>query len=375
MARYTGCYPPIRGCELLFSAVTSKLTMASAKLWIHGHRWSVLVPATLGICLVLTPNFVLGSERLSWVLAGDGAAAAYCYLIGNQYMVFTLGIVSLYSATLMAIERWVAVFRVLSHKILFRLKKVRTYLAVVWLVSLAANSTHIIELKYDRLKSPRMAERCVVHPLMGHTARKLVGVVEVFVKFFIPTLIMFLTFAQLYIFMKRSATCPLRARSQLVLRRLTRMAALTAILMALCWMPNQLYYLLFKFNLVELNTRWHLATVILCMFNSCMNPCIFFLSNRVYRGALGDMLRRCWPCWRGKATLHSAADLSNHGAAPVKLITSAEQRVFHEGGNVEARREEDTQKVDQVDMTSKPMDEWRNIVSLSDVRFHEWKPA
>lgn len=71
------------------------------------------------------------------------------------------------------------------------------------------------------------------------------------------------------------------------------MAAITALVMVLCWFPNQLFYLLFKLNVVQLNTPWHRATVILCMFNSCLNPCIFLLSNKLYRKKARELLPSC----------------------------------------------------------------------------------
>ena len=33
--------------------------------------------------------------------------------------------------------------------------------------------------------------------------------------------------------------------------------------------------------------------MILCMFNSCVNPCIFLLSNKIYRKSAKEMFRKC----------------------------------------------------------------------------------
>ena len=53
--------------------------------------------------------------------------------------------------------------------------------------------------------------------------------------------------------------------------------------LAVCWIPNQFVYLLSKFNITQLDTPLHHATVVLAMFNSCVNPWIYGAANRNYR--------------------------------------------------------------------------------------------
>ena len=75
--------------------------------------------------------------------------------------------------------------------------------------------------------------------------------------------------------------------------RVTHMAAVTSTVMVLCSFPNQVFYLLFKLNIVQLNTLCHRVTVILCMFNSCLNPSIFLFSNKLYREKARELFPRC----------------------------------------------------------------------------------
>lgn len=217
----------------------------------------------------------------------------FCYIIANQFLVFTLGIVSLYTVTLLAVERWFAVFRPLRYKITFRPHRVQKYLLIIWLSSFATNSTHILETKF-LLHSKNETQRCVFRGIVGNESRAIIGVVEVCLKFFTPALISLVTFSYLYNFMRDSSSLlSTTRRSHVVVTRVTHMAAITSFAMMLCWFPNQLFYLLFKLNLVELNTGWHRATVVLCMFNSCLNPCIFLLSNKFYRQKAKEMLPDC----------------------------------------------------------------------------------
>ena len=311
-------------------------------LWIcfvpklRGLLRSLTVSYFAGVFLVLTPTYIIGTELLSQA-TGEGRAV-FCYAVESQYLVFTFGIVSLYTATLMAIERWFAVFRPLSCKAIFCNKKIRIYLLIVWLGSFAANSTHIIETKYVAEQPGTTTKgRCTFCPQAGNTARKIIGMVEISIKLFIPVLIMLVTFVRLFAFMRKSATCVIRIRSQLVLRRVTHMAAATAVVMTLCWTPNQIYYLLFKFSLVELNSRWHLATVILCMSNSCLNPCIFLLSNKVYRRKVQDMVPRCGPC--KSKDLVGKWEPSKQKVVCVKLTKCSHESGGRNCGNVQKSRD------------------------------------
>ena len=189
-------------------------------------------------------------------------------------------------------ERWFAVFCPLKYKTTFRPHRVQKYLVIIWLSSFAANSTHLLETKF-LLHSKNETQRCVFRGIAGNESRATIGVVEICFKFFTPALILLVTFSRLYHFMRDSSVLSTTRRSHVVITRVTHMAAITSFAMVFCWFPNQLFYLLFKFNLVELNTGWHRATVILCMFNSCLNPCIFLLSNKFYRQKANKMLPDC----------------------------------------------------------------------------------
>lgn len=200
----------------------------------------------------------------------------------------------MYTVTLLAVERWFAVFRPLGYRTTFRPQKVQKYLLAVWVSSFVVNSTHIIETKYT-LHGDNTTRRCTFHPrVAGMEARAAIGVVEMCIKFLIPATILLVSFTCLHRFMKDSALLTTTRRSSyLALTRVTQMAAITSLVMLLCWFPNQLFYLLFKLNVVLLNTPWHRATVILCMFNSCLNPCIFLLSNKIYRKKAKELLPIC----------------------------------------------------------------------------------
>ncbi|XP_068676485.1 galanin receptor 2a-like isoform X2 [Montipora foliosa] len=245
-----------------------------------------------GIVLVLTPGYIIGEQAI--FTTKNVGCAVFCYIIANQYLVFTLGIVSLYTVTLLAFERWFAVFRPLRYRTKFGSQNVRKYLLFVWLSSFAVNSTHIIETKFlFRGENTTQHRGCVFKQIAGKEVRVVIGILEICIKFIAPVIILLTTFIHLYHFMKNSTEGAPSRQTHVAVTRVTKMAALTSLVMVLCWFPNQLYYLLFKLNIVQLNTSWHRATVILCMFNSCLNPCIFLVSNKLYRQKAKELLICC----------------------------------------------------------------------------------
>lgn len=281
--------------SLEMSSLLCRIIIRNRKLLRKAYHKIILSLAItdmmIGLCLVLTPVYIIGQKPA--LTSKNVGSAMFCYIIGNQYLVFTLGIVSLYTVTLLAVERWCAVFRPFEHRTTFRIHKVRQYLIIIWIASFATNSTHILETKYF-LNNVNTTERCVFQGIASREARVVIGVVEIFLKFLIPFLILVVSFTHLYRFMKDSLVVATTHPSNCIaLTRVTHMAAATSLVMVLCWFPNQLVYLLFKLDVVQLNTPFHKATVIVCMFNSCLNPCIFLLSNKLYRKKAKELLPKC----------------------------------------------------------------------------------
>ena len=208
-------------------------------------------------------------------------------------MMVSQGLVSVYTVTLLSIERWFAVFRPLLDRCkIFRSKRVRIYLFAAWVGSFAANSPQFLLTKYNA-NTTHPVKRCSFIFRTSPAVFKAVGILEFLLKFCIPVLVMIVSFTSLYNFTRRSTRSKTTSKSRLALFRVTRMAALTAGATIVCWTPTQLYYVLFKFGRFKLNTPWHFATAVLCTFNSCLNPCIFLFSNKVYRCELRRLLPNC----------------------------------------------------------------------------------
>ena len=204
----------------------------------------------------------------------------FCHVIYSQYLVFTLGIVSVYTVACMAIDRWLAVARPTKYKTILTKSRVNICVLCIWIISVLLNIPHLFEMK--AAAGPGNTPQCKWIVLTEGVARMIVAVVEFMGKFFLPLLAASVTMISLHRRVKSSQALFRSNRGQAGLR-LLRMCMLTTLILGVCWFPNQLSYLLFKYDLTQLNTPVHHFTVALCMFNSCINPIVYCISNKTYR--------------------------------------------------------------------------------------------
>ena len=229
--------------------------------------------------MAITPSFVIGDENFPVPenLAGD----VFCHIISSQYFVFTFGKISVAIVMLLAIDRWYAITRPVKYKATFKRRRVIIYITTVSMVCCALNWQALIEKK---LVMEDGTPSCVWITLIENKlSSQIFTVVYVAFTFFIPLFISMITFFHLHRVMRKSRDRLARSHNTKSFKSLLRMCAITGLFLALCWVPNQFVYLLSKFNITQLDTPLHHATVVLAMFNSCVNPWIYGATNRNYR--------------------------------------------------------------------------------------------
>ena len=139
----------------------------------------------------------------------------------------------------------------------------------------------------------------------GKLAAQIYVIVHVTVTFFIPLAIAWGTFVHLWLMLKKSAfNSATKYRARTLMYPL-RMCAFTAFFLGICWLPNQFFFLLSKFDVTQLDTPVHHVTVVLSMFNSCLNPWIYGATNKKYRNEFKKIL--CF--WKRNGEEHSETDV------------------------------------------------------------------
>ncbi|EDO46909.1 predicted protein [Nematostella vectensis] len=238
-----------------------------------------------GLSLFFTPAYVVAPQHFTVPLGVIGDF--FCRIIFSQCLVFTLGIISVYTLTFMAVERW--------YKAMFAKNRKYLYVAMVWLWSCLLNAPHALEMELTTHNASEPTCEWVT-AITNKNTRLVVAVGEFLLKFLLPVLVTCATFISLQMTVHKPG-CQFLRRNGKAGMRLLRMCTFTAFALAACWAPNQLYYILFKFGHSQLNVPAHHVTVILCMFNSCINPWIYCATNRTYRKKFTALARAI--CFRG----------------------------------------------------------------------------
>ncbi|KAL9950276.1 hypothetical protein ACROYT_G042753 [Oculina patagonica] len=232
-----------------------------------------------GFILAITPAFVIGDENFP--VPKNFAGEVFCHILSSHYFVFTFGKISVAIVMLLAIDRWYAITRPVKYKATFKRWKAIVYITSVSMFCCALNWQALIEKKLVMVDG---VQSCVWITLIENKlTSQIITVVYVAFTFFIPLFISMITFFHLYRVMRKSRDRLARSNSTKSFNSLLRMCAITGLFLALCWIPNQFVYVLSKFSITQLDTPLHHATVVLAMFNSCVNPWIYGATNRNYR--------------------------------------------------------------------------------------------
>ena len=212
------------------------------------------------------------------------AGEIFCRVLGSRYALFTFARVSILEVTCLAIERWYCIFRPTRYKHHFAQSKLILYVIVIWSSTCVLQTSKFFEWKLS-------GDNCcsVVAPYGEHGAKAFI-VLNSLVGFYIPCFIAWATFAHIALLYKTSpmAKChSKRRRAQQ--KRLLRMCCLTSICLTFCWFPAQTIYILSPFGITKIGSSLHRAGGVLAMLNSCVNPLIYWATNREYRDGLLEL--------------------------------------------------------------------------------------
>ena len=210
----------------------------------------------------------------------------------------------------MALERWYSIVKPLEYKLKFTRKRVRIYILIIWILSCLFNGSKPLraELKESTL-------RCSWTE-MSYPKEVFIPTYTT-VTFFIPIVITWASFAHLSRVLNKSLAQD-NKRFRNTRKRLTRMSAIVAFLLTACWFPNQVYYTLSAFDITTADSPLLYLTIVLAMFNSCVNPWVYYFTNREYQQGFRSLfglvpIRSKSPPKRCPLNLAESVDASSHG--------------------------------------------------------------
>ena len=209
----------------------------------------------------------------------------FCYLLGNSFMVFFFGKASILIAMLLAVERWFSVIKPFSYKFYFSRKKTVSYILCIFVFSAVIQIHKIVNARFKNNK-------CVSVPgIPGERDQKAFVISYVIGTFLFPSLITWATFVHIWYRTKASQSLlGISEQARAHQKRLLRMCIVTAVVMTACWLPNQTTHILNQFDFLINRVK---VSIIFAMLNSCLNPWIYFVSNKEYRKEFFSLFSIC----------------------------------------------------------------------------------
>ena len=231
-----------------------------------------------GIFIPLTPGYVISIN--SFPVPRGLAGELFCRVLSSRHAFFTLGKISILKVSCL-VPRGTVFFDPLCTS---ATSPERRCFFTSWLSGFAlvfCRSTNFLSGNCQEVLVPKLKRR------LDKKGTQAMIVINSLIGFYFPCLITWASFAHITLLFKTSPMarcCGERQRAQQ--RAFLRMCAVTSITLTLCWLPSQTIYVLSPFGVTQIGSTLHRAGEIVAMFNSCVNPLIYWMTNSEYRVGL-----------------------------------------------------------------------------------------
>ena len=298
----------LTACLALIGNILVLLLFFRFPTWLkRAHNQCILSLAVTdiltAISLLVVPKFVQDADSYQ-VPSNYVARETYCRIVWSHFIPFSLGITSVYTCLVMAIERWFAVLRPLQYKQTFSVRTMRFLIFCSWLAGFAFESP-VIPRVVGFEGTQDSAPGCKWTVEASKTKSWTLAIVLFAGQTFIPCSLMVFAYSNImlrfrsekeFLVSTRQSLASANSTSSrdLVLRRATAMMAMATLALILCWMPNQIYFLLAQLGYLELKPSIPVRVVgALAFFNCCMNPIIYGFMNEKFRRGYRRLLIPC----------------------------------------------------------------------------------
>jgi hypothetical protein len=220
----------------------------------------------------------------------------FCRLWLTNLPVWSMFVSSTYNLLMVTFERYFAIVHPLKFS--WRITRQRAYIlmAIAWIAGVAYNTAYMVPTSYITEQG-----NCSVYALWpSKFVRSAHGVLTVIIQFFIP--IISITGANYYIAtalqtqFKRcegDGTAAMQRRLRIMRARNNTVKTLVLVFVCfvLCWVWNQVYYLLFNLGSpgIQLKGAFYHFSVIAVFCNSCINPVVYMVKYEKFQQAVCTM--------------------------------------------------------------------------------------
>ncbi|EDV28785.1 uncharacterized protein TRIADDRAFT_52024 [Trichoplax adhaerens] len=272
-----------------------------------------IVDSLTGIVMFFTPSLIIGIRYYSFP-TGIPGGAIFCHLVDSFFIFFSLGNLSVMLVMLISIERWAAVVRATKYSKWFALRRVKICIGIVIILVIILNLDNLL----GKIYVPGVFPPCVWSPIFPKPSQNLTlfTVFEI-TRLFLPVLLIILCYvniAKKTLFShKVGGLTQEQSAKYIARRRVTTMCFVSSAALVVCWLPNEIYFVMMNFEIIDYSFIVHGVTKTLVIFNSCINPFIYAATNRAYRRSIFQFITRKHNYYKARThRLTSIANTSNH---------------------------------------------------------------
>ena len=228
----------------------------------------------------------------------DGIGAElYCRFIyvGSSFTMWCSIIASVFSLTLIAVERYIAVVYAVHYRAVFSRKRPTYLLIGCWVASIILNTQSLYICYLDSED-----HTCkVAYPSVGF--QMFIGASFFLVEFLLPVIVMLYTQTRTVMTLRAQARGWTSQRKETngpafsllqARRRVIEMLFIVVVTFVACWLPDQVAYFCYMMGFLPvtfLNSPTYQAFIVLAFANSCMNPFIYAARNSNFRRILREL--------------------------------------------------------------------------------------
>ncbi len=241
-------------------------------------------------------------------LGGIGGAIL-CVIWQNSYTLWSLYSVSTYNFCALSVELYISIVHPLKHSIICSRKNVKISMVMCWILGFAVNM-------FNPFVSGLIGKTCYrLYFWPNPLTRRIVGVGNVIIKFFIPLCLLAHAYIRILILIIQKISAPLVQHSSQpsqfsgAKRNTIKMLTIVCVCFILCWAWNSVYFLLLNLGIsLSLATSFYQFTVIAVFSNCCVNPFIYATQYKEFRSGMKALFTRCLP-----KSIQIAASTGSHG--------------------------------------------------------------
>ena len=254
------------------------------------------VDASSSLVLILSTIFEDDGRPLG---GGDGGLLAeiYCRFWMSKSLLWGLFTSSTYNLLLLTFERYLAIVHPIWHKTKLTRRMMIASVTIAWSFGLSYNVA--LSMSVSGLTAQGQCTTYSIWPNV--VTQRVVGVLTISIQFFMPLSLLVFFYAKMIVVLRRRVA-PTTTGSGVsdenkkdsmagARKNILKTLAMVACAFVLCWVWNQVYFLLFNLGLdIDFTSPFYNFTVVMVLINCCINPFIYVTKYKQFQHRVKHLL-------------------------------------------------------------------------------------